>query len=222
MFSSKKATFSFRELFPTMFGKQYKTRSLDFLFLVLLPHHCFYSLFVVLLMIWHKLLSITSWNILILVASCLWHLLKFLWTDRTEKRVLEIFASIKSFIDLTSADGLAGKILGKDLLSLHSKRALFDIPHSLVAWRMNYFFPPLFMATPVLYGSSQSKGLMGVSPAGLCHRHRTLDPRCICDVCHSLWQCQVLNPLSKARDQNCILMETMSGSLTCWTTTGTP
>lgn len=113
MFSSKKATFSFRELFPTMFGKQYKTRSLDFLFLVLLPHHCFYSLFVVLLMIWHKLLSITSWNILILVASCLWHLLKFLWTDRTEKRVLEIFASVKSFIDLTSADGLAGKILGK-------------------------------------------------------------------------------------------------------------
>ena len=27
------------------------------------------------------------------------------------------------------------------------------------------------------------------------------DPRCICNPCHSLWQCRILNPLSEARDQ---------------------
>ena len=32
------------------------------------------------------------------------------------------------------------------------------------------------------------------------------------DLCCSLQQCQVLNPLSEARDQICILLDTMSGS----------
>ena len=40
----------------------------------------------------------------------------------------------------------------------------------------------------------------------------TLDPSCICDLCCSLWQCQILNPLSEARDWTCTLMDTMSGS----------
>ena len=34
------------------------------------------------------------------------------------------------------------------------------------------------------------------------------DPSCICDLYHSLWKCQILNPLSKARDQTHILMDT--------------
>ena len=34
----------------------------------------------------------------------------------------------------------------------------------------------------------------------------------ICDLCHSLQQCQILNLLSEARDQTRILMETLSGS----------
>ena len=40
----------------------------------------------------------------------------------------------------------------------------------------------------------------------------TPDPSHICDVCHSLWQGQVLNLLSKASDQVCILMDTFVGS----------
>ena len=41
------------------------------------------------------------------------------------------------------------------------------------------------------------------------------DPSCICNLCCcSLWQCQILNPLNEARDQTCIFMETMLGSLT--------
>ena len=37
------------------------------------------------------------------------------------------------------------------------------------------------------------------------------DPRRICGLCHRLWQRQILKPLSEARDQTCILMETMLG-----------
>ena len=29
----------------------------------------------------------------------------------------------------------------------------------------------------------------------------TWNPSRICDLCHSSWQCQILNPLSEARDQ---------------------
>ena len=34
------------------------------------------------------------------------------------------------------------------------------------------------------------------------------DPSHICELHHSLWQSQIINPLSEARDQNCILMDT--------------
>ena len=40
----------------------------------------------------------------------------------------------------------------------------------------------------------------------------TPDLSCICDLHHSLWQLQILNPVSEARDGTCILMDTMSGS----------
>ena len=41
-----------------------------------------------------------------------------------------------------------------------------------------------------------------------------LDPNHICDLCHGLKQCQILSPLSEARDGTCILMNT-SRVLTC-------
>ena len=40
----------------------------------------------------------------------------------------------------------------------------------------------------------------------------TLDPSHICNLPHSLQQFWILNPLSKARDENGILMETTVGS----------
>ena len=36
------------------------------------------------------------------------------------------------------------------------------------------------------------------------------DPSYICNPHCSFWQHQILNPLSKARDRSCILMDTMS------------
>ena len=39
----------------------------------------------------------------------------------------------------------------------------------------------------------------------------TLDRSLICELCHSLWQHWILNPMSEARDQTHILTETISG-----------
>ena len=36
----------------------------------------------------------------------------------------------------------------------------------------------------------------------------TGDPSCICDLHHSSWQCQILNPLNRSRDRTRILMDT--------------
>ena len=49
----------------------------------------------------------------------------------------------------------------------------------------------------------------------------TWDPSHVCDLHHSSQQCQILNLLSKVRDQTCILMDT-SRVHYCWTITETP
>ena len=46
------------------------------------------------------------------------------------------------------------------------------------------------------------------------------DPRHICELHCSLQQCQILNPLTEARDQNRVLMDT-SLVCYCWAKTGT-
>ena len=47
------------------------------------------------------------------------------------------------------------------------------------------------------------------------------DPSCVCYLPHSSWQCQILNPLSKARDQthNLVLPSQIRY---CCASTGTP
>ena len=47
------------------------------------------------------------------------------------------------------------------------------------------------------------------------------DPSHICDLHHSSCQCQILNPLSKARVQTLILMDTSQIHF-CYATSGTP
>ena len=49
----------------------------------------------------------------------------------------------------------------------------------------------------------------------------TQDPSCICNLHHSSWQRQILNPLSEARDRTRVLMNT-SRIRFRHTTTGTP
>ena len=49
----------------------------------------------------------------------------------------------------------------------------------------------------------------------------TRDLSYICDLYHSSWQCQVLNPLSEARDGTRVLMDT-SRARYCQAMAGTP
>ena len=49
----------------------------------------------------------------------------------------------------------------------------------------------------------------------------TRDPSHVCDLHHSSWQHQILNPLSEARDRKCFLMNTSQIRFHC-VTTGTP
>ena len=49
----------------------------------------------------------------------------------------------------------------------------------------------------------------------------TPDQSCVCDLHHSSQQCQILNPLSKARDRPHVLMDTSQVSY-CWVTAGAP
>ena len=49
----------------------------------------------------------------------------------------------------------------------------------------------------------------------------TQDPSHVCDLHHSSQQCQILNPLSEARDRTRSLMDT-SQIRYCWVTMGTP
>ena len=49
----------------------------------------------------------------------------------------------------------------------------------------------------------------------------TPDPSCVCHLYHSSWQCLILNPLNKARDWTCVLMDP-SQVLYHWDTMGTP
>ena len=73
---------------------------------------------------------------------------------------------------------------------------------------LSFFFFKLFRAAPLAYGSSQARGRIGATSANLCRSHSNGDPSRICDLHHSSWQLWIPNPLSKARDQTCILRDT--------------
>ena len=67
---------------------------------------------------------------------------------------------------------------------------------------------------PVAFGSSQGRGWIGAAAEAYATARATavVDLSLICNVYHSLRQCQILNPLSKARDRTHILTDTLLGS----------
>ena len=70
------------------------------------------------------------------------------------------------------------------------------------------------------HGSSQSRGWIGATAAGLHHSHSNAGSA-FCKLHHSSRQHWILNPLSGTRDQNHILVDT-SQALFHYSTTGTP
>ena len=63
-----------------------------------------------------------------------------------------------------------------------------------------FFVFCLFRAAPVAYVGSQARGLIRATAAVLHHSHSHVDLSHVCDLHHSSWQRQILNPLSEARD----------------------
>ena len=64
------------------------------------------------------------------------------------------------------------------------------------------------MVTPWAYGSSQARDCIGAAAEAYATAIAMLDLSHICDLFRSLQQCWILNPLSKAREQTHILMDT--------------
>ena len=56
------------------------------------------------------------------------------------------------------------------------------------------------------YGSSQTRGELELQLSAYTTATATSNPSC--NLYHSLQQCQILNPLSGARDRTCVLMDT--------------
>ena len=76
-----------------------------------------------------------------------------------------------------------------------------------------YFFL-FFRATPKAYGSSR----LGVKSELqlLAYATAMQDPSLICNLQHNSQQCWILNPLSKAREQTHILMDTAEPQQELW------
>ena len=66
----------------------------------------------------------------------------------------------------------------------------------------------LFRVTPVAYRRSQARGWIGAAAASLHYSTARPGLSCFGDLHHSLWQHQILNPLSEARYRTRILMDT--------------
>ena len=65
----------------------------------------------------------------------------------------------------------------------------------------------LFRAAPVAYGGSQARGWIRAVAAGLWHSHSIAGSELCLNLYHRSRQHQILNPLSKAKHQTCILMD---------------
>ena len=65
----------------------------------------------------------------------------------------------------------------------------------------------LFKAAPAAYGISQARGPIRAAAARAAAR-ATREPSHVCDLCYSSQQHWILNPLTKARDQTHVLMDT--------------
>ena len=89
---------------------------------------------------------------------------------------------------------------------------LFQVPSLSPHKSSNWFVYFLFYGrTCSTYGSSLNRGQTGAAAVAYATATATPDPSCICDLCHSLWQHWILNPVREARDQTRIPTDTMLG-----------
>ena len=108
---------------------------------------------------------------------------------------------------------MASKLYSQNLsLSSPTPVYIFELVHqidqSLFHFVLVFVLFCLFRVSPMAYEISQAQGQIRASAAGLHHSHSMQDLSCICDPHHSLWQHQIPNPLSEARYQTHILIDT--------------
>ena len=65
----------------------------------------------------------------------------------------------------------------------------------------------IFRAAPVAHGSSQARGLIGATAAGICHSNSNVRSEPYRDMHHISQQCWILNLLSEVRDQTHVLLD---------------
>ena len=70
------------------------------------------------------------------------------------------------------------------------------------------FFVFFFRATPTAYGSSQARGRIGAAVTSLHHSHSSARSEPHLQPTPSLQQCWILSPMSRARDQTHLFMDT--------------
>ena len=95
---------------------------------------------------------------------------------------------------------------------VHIQRTIFILASKAKSNRRCIFFFFLFRDTPVVCGSSRTRGQIAAAAEGYTTATVTPDLNNICTPHRGLQQCQILKPLSEARDQAHILMDIMSGS----------
>ena len=97
-----------------------------------------------------------------------------------------------------------------------AQRILWPVLHASLLQSLSnsggYYFFLLFIYAPSAYVSSQARGWLGAAAVGYTTATATSDPSCICDLHHNSWQHRIINLLSKAREQTCLLTATMPGS----------
>ena len=71
-----------------------------------------------------------------------------------------------------------------------------------------FFFLVIFRAAPMAYGGSQDRGQIGAASAGLHHSPQQHQIQATSVTCTTAVPSNVLNPLSKARDRTCVLVDT--------------
>ena len=91
-----------------------------------------------------------------------------------------------SYVTLFSFFSWSPTVLRDTLLQAGQKRQAKKsiLPH------LFFFFA--FRATPMDYGNSQGRGQIGAAAAGLSHSHSNGNVSCVCDLQHSLQECQIL------------------------------
>ena len=118
-------------------------------------------------------------------------------------------------ISSSAASDLSSQCLGflihtrwrdaKKVPFLSTKPKARNLCCSSVFLQKPHFF---FRVTPTAYGNSQATGQIKAVATSLYHSHSNARPTYVFDLHHSSKQCRILDPLSKARDRTCVLMDT--------------